>query len=167
MRRSAFPVSAAPGSALPSARAFRHDRRLTAPACSLVAAGKFHGRSPEATWAQNGRKTPCFWAQFEEGLASKGNRISRNFAEVWSGRWESNPRPFHCNLLKIRASLSAKRAPHFRDRQIWPSTGQETAIIIGSEILARAAQSRSRHTVEMIARGMRFSRGSLTSRIAT
>jgi hypothetical protein len=24
---------------------------------------------------------------------SKGSRINSNFAESWSGRWESNPRP--------------------------------------------------------------------------
>ena len=37
---------------------------------------------------------------------SKGGRISGNFAENWSGRWESNPRPLTANLLNILTSLS-------------------------------------------------------------
>jgi|SRR5215469_16719621 len=43
--------------------------------------------------AQNGRKTPAFRAQIEGCLVSKGSRINVNFADFWSGRWESNPRP--------------------------------------------------------------------------
>jgi hypothetical protein len=44
-------------------------------------------------WAQNGRKTPPIWAQIGGWLVSKGSRINMNFAGLWSGRWESNPRP--------------------------------------------------------------------------
>src|ERR1700745_3380875 len=44
-------------------------------------------------WAQNGRKTGPLGAQNGLWLVSKGSRINRNFAESWSGRWESNPRP--------------------------------------------------------------------------
>ncbi len=39
-----------------------------------------------AKWAQK----LVFWAQIEEWPASKGSRINVNFAELWSGRWESN-----------------------------------------------------------------------------
>jgi hypothetical protein len=45
------------------------------------------------TWAQNGRKTLAFWAQIGGWPVSKGSRINVNFADLWSGRWESNPRP--------------------------------------------------------------------------
>jgi hypothetical protein len=44
-------------------------------------------------WAQNGRKTTFKWAQIEGQRVSKGSRINRNFAKVWSGRRESNPYP--------------------------------------------------------------------------
>jgi len=55
------------------------------------------------TWAQNGRKTMVKWAQIERWLVSKGSRINRNFAELWSGRWESNPTPIAWKLLnKLR-----------------------------------------------------------------
>jgi hypothetical protein len=36
---------------------------------------------------------------------SKGSRINVNFADFWSGRWESNPRPKLHKLLNILASL--------------------------------------------------------------
>ncbi len=45
------------------------------------------------TWAQNGRKTPAFERESRGVTVSKARRISMNFAELWSGRWESNPRP--------------------------------------------------------------------------
>ena len=44
----------------------------------------------DQTWAQNGRKTGPLGAQNGVWLVSKGSRINRNFAESWSGRWESN-----------------------------------------------------------------------------
>jgi hypothetical protein len=56
----------------------------------------------DKTWAQNGRKTPAFWAQIKGWLVSKGSRINVNFADFWSGRWESNPRP---KLVKLTTKL--------------------------------------------------------------
>jgi hypothetical protein len=44
-------------------------------------------------WVQSGRKTGPLEVQNGVWLVSKGSRINRNFAESWSGRWESNPRP--------------------------------------------------------------------------
>ena len=75
---------------------------LRVEACSLfprlspsnpVDIASFVLRTLQESWAQNGRKTRSFGAQIEEWLVSKGSRISGNFAELWSGRWESNPRP--------------------------------------------------------------------------
>jgi len=42
-----------------------------------------------AKWAQTGP----LGAQIGVWLVSKGSRINRDFAESWSGRWESNPCP--------------------------------------------------------------------------
>src|ERR1700736_4470898 len=39
-----------------------------------------------ATWAQN----LAVWAQIKGRAVSKARRISMNFADFWSGRWESN-----------------------------------------------------------------------------
>ena len=72
------------------------------------------------TWAQNGRETSAFRAQIEGCEVSKGSRINRNFAELWSGRWESNPRPklgkllyCHCTTPAhlSRCSIIHKRVP--------------------------------------------------------
>ena len=55
----------------------------------------------EISWAQLGRKTTPGWAQIEESKVSKDSRINRNFADCWSGRWESNPRPKLGKLRRI------------------------------------------------------------------
>ncbi len=44
------------------------------------------------TWAQNGRKTPAFWAQIKGWLVSNRSLINVDFAEDWGGRWDLNPR---------------------------------------------------------------------------
>jgi hypothetical protein len=62
------------------------------------------------TWAQNGRKTTVKWAQIEGCRVSKGSRISVNFAESWSGRWESNPRPRLGNPATTFLQFSGARA---------------------------------------------------------
>jgi hypothetical protein len=40
-----------------------------------------------------GAKLGVKWAQIEGCQVSKGSRINRDFADFWSGRWESNPHP--------------------------------------------------------------------------
>src|SRR5882724_2623414 len=60
------------------------------------------------SWAQNGRKTPPFWAQNGGWLVSKGSQINVNFAGSWSGRWESNPRPKLGKLLYCHCTTPAR-----------------------------------------------------------
>src|SRR5271170_2477552 len=50
-----------------------------------------------AKWAQN----PAFWSANPGTQVSKGSRINVDFAECWSGRWESNPTPIAWKLLNI------------------------------------------------------------------
>ena len=42
---------------------------------------------------------------------SKGSRINGNFADLWSGRWESNPRP-KLGKLHFNSSKSLERWPY-------------------------------------------------------
>jgi hypothetical protein len=41
------------------------------------------------------------WAQIKRYQVSKGSRINVNFADLWSGRWESNPTPIAWKLLNV------------------------------------------------------------------
>jgi len=62
------------------------------------------------TWEQNGSKTTVKWEQIEGRQVSKRSRINGDFAEVWSGRWESNPRPKPIlNLVQIRRIANSPR----------------------------------------------------------
>ena len=44
---------------------------------------------------------------------SKGSRINVNFADLWSGRWESNPRPKLGKLLYCHCTTPALCYPTF------------------------------------------------------
>src|SRR5674476_414143 len=54
-----------------------------------------------------GAKPRIKLAQIERWLVSKGSRINGDFADFWSGRWESNPRPKLGKLLYCHCTTPA------------------------------------------------------------
>jgi hypothetical protein len=73
--------------------------------CYVSPAKTEHCHSAPATRLKLGRKMgakpPPIWAQIEGWLVSKGSRINVNFADLWSGRWESNTTPNVAKALPI------------------------------------------------------------------
>src|SRR5580693_1693232 len=62
------------------------------------------------TCAQNKRKIHPFWTEIDGCRVSKDSRINVNFLKVWSGRWESNPRPKLGKLLYCHCTTPARRS---------------------------------------------------------
>ena len=67
---------------------------------------------------------------------SKGSRINVNFAESWSGRWESNPRPNGGKRLNVMASFVGRvkvtRAEYPPDKISVNGVGRLRAAILKS-----------------------------------
>jgi hypothetical protein len=85
------------------------------------------------TWAQNGRKTQAFWAQIKGYQVSKGSRINRNFAVLWSGRWDVT----QCPRYGILFQLGTRQIPGSEKR-----TSQALETFLGENYLSQRNEVR-------------------------